>query len=287
MSKIITIKLTKASPASGSFTIKDQFGNIIAHDISKDILIKGISYTVDDNVTMITLSQQGKCMSERTKVLSTFNQVELVNTVYVQSHVACLWQHLKFNSFNKYYGSIEPYIIEFPMAFEYQDEILQSVQTYDKVFVYFDDSTGVFNYSNKIEIDNHWFSHAIVYNNQQSSGVLKLILKPLNNLREYMKYPIYNTDSKSILYSKSDNFYQFNNIFNIVKDKTVPLFTTSCESLSIDKIPNQSNLIYTPISFKKDNLRGKDVKIRMILSDRSDIHIVSQFTIISSMISYK
>ena len=287
MSKIITIKLTKASPASGSFTIKDQFGNLIASDVPKDVLIKGISYNVDDNVTMVTLTQHGKCLSEKTKSVSVINQVTLANTIYTQSHVACLWQHLQFNKFNSYYGVVEPYIIEYPFDFQSATEICQSVQSYDRVYKYLDDSTGVFSYTSKIEVDNEYFNRLIVYNGQQSSGVLNLVSKPLNNLREYMKYPIYNKDSRSILYSKSDNMYQINGFFDVVKDKTKQLFITSCESLSIDRIVNQSNMTYTQQSFHKSPLRAKNIKLRFILDNSSSIHIVSQFILEEGQISYK
>jgi hypothetical protein len=40
-------------------------------------------------------------------------------------------------------------------------------------------------------------------------------------------------------------------------------------------------------SFKKEPLRAKDLKVRHILDDRADAHLVSQFIIGSAMISYK
>ena len=95
------------------------------------------------------------------------------------------------------------------------------------------------------------------------------------------------TDSKTITYTKSDNFYQYNTFWSLVKDKALPLFLRSCESLSIDKIINQANMNYTTMSFKKEPFRAKDLKIRHILDNNSEIHIVSQFLISGSMISYK
>jgi len=102
-----------------------------------------------------------------------------------------------------------------------------------------------------------------------------------------MTYPIYNAESKTITYTKSDNFYQYNTFWGLVKDKTVPLFSTTCESLSIDKVVNQSNMDYTKRSFKKEPLRAKDLKIRHILDNSSDFHLVSQFIIAPAQISYK
>jgi hypothetical protein len=44
---------------------------------------------------------------------------------------------------------------------------------------------------------------------------------------------------------------------------------------------------YTTMSFKKDTFRAKDLKIRHILDNNSEIHIVSQFILGVSQISYK
>ena len=58
-------------------------------------------------------------------------------------------------------------------------------------------------------------------------------------------------------------------------------------SLSIDKVLNQENMIYTPRSFSKALLRAKDSKVRLILDDRSNVHIISRFVYTENQISYK
>jgi len=72
-----------------------------------------------------------------------------------------------------------------------------------------------------------------------------------------------------------------------VKDKRSPLFLATCESLSFDKVVNQANMDYNKRSFKKEPLRAKDLKVRHILDNRSDVHLVSQFIITQSQVSYK
>lgn len=288
MSKVIIIKLTKSGPTAGPFKITDEFGNIIATDVTKAQLIEGISYNVSDNVNLVTLESTGKCKIKKTFPVSVTNPVEIASSDYTQVKTACLWRHLTdVKNYNYFYGNIEPYIIEYPFSYQYQDEILQSVQDYTKAYRYWANGEGVFNYNDKVEIDNHWFNKAVLYNGQQSTGILELVPKPINNLKEYMKYPIYNADSKTITYTKSDNFYQYNTFWGLVKNKTLPLFLTSCESLSIDKIVNQANMDYGKRSFKKEPLRAKDLKVRHILDNRSDVHLVSQFIITPSQISYK
>lgn len=288
MPKSIIIKLTTGGLNVGPFTITDEFNNVIAKDVPAKDVISGVSYMVDDAVTMITLESTGKCKAKKTVSVSTLNPVQLANITYKSVKSACLWRHLKNPVvYNFFYGNVEPYIIEYPFAYSFNDEILQNVKDYTKVYKYFPDPDGVSDDNRKVEIDDAWFNKAVLYNGQQSTGVLELVPKPINNLKDYMKYPVYNADSKTIIYTKSDNFYQYNTFWSLVKNKMEPLFLRTCESLSIDKVVNQANMDYGKRSFKKEPLRAKELKIRHILDSRSDIHLVSQFIVAPSQISYK
>jgi hypothetical protein len=288
MSKVVTIKLTKAGSTVGPFTLSTEYGDIIATGVSKKSLIQGMSYSVDDRVNFLIIESTGKCKIKKTFPLEVFSIYQYQEATYTQSSTACLWRHLtNIQLYNTYYGNIEPYIIEYPFAYQYQDEILQNVKDYTKAFEYLPIPDGVFNDNTRIEVDNKWFTHAILYNGQQSSGLLELVPKPKNNLQAYNKYPIFNTDSKTITYTKSDNFYQYNTFWALQKSPYIPMFFTGCESLSIDKVINQENMDYSTRSFKKATIRAKELKIRHILKDDCTTHLVSQFIISPAQISYK
>jgi hypothetical protein len=290
MAKTIIIKLKKAGSRLTKFSISDNFGNVLATDVDKPQLINGLALSVADDVTVIVVTSTGAdCCSKSWNIpVTTITLPELASIKYVESNTSSLWTHL-LNPviYNKFYGCIHPYIIEYPFAYKFQDEILQNVKDYTKAYRYLPTDDGVFNWNRKVETDNQYFNKAVLYNGQQSSGVLELVPKPMNNLSEYLKYPIYNTESKTITFTKSDNFYQYNTFWGLVKDKSVPLFTKSCESLSIDKIVNQANMDYGKRSFKKEPLRAKELKVRHILDDKSDVHLTSQFIIAPAQISYK
>jgi len=288
MTKVITIRLVQTGPNVGPFNISDLYGNIIAENVPKKALIQGVNYVVDSSIYAVILTSIGKCKTSYTIQLKDFNIVDYANIKYTQSVTGCLWRHLtNIEIYNIFYGNIEPYIIEYPFSYKYQDEILQNVMDYTKAYEYLPIPDGVFNDNVRIETNDKWFNKAVLYNGQQSSGVLELVAKPINNLRAYMQYPIFNTESKTITYTKSDNFYQYNTFWAVEKSSQVPLFNVSCESLSIDKVVNQSNMDYGPRSFKKSPLRAKDLKVRHILDNSSTTHLVSQFIITPSQISYK
>jgi hypothetical protein len=286
--KNITIKLTKSGSSAGPFTIMDDLNNVIATDVSKRSLIRGVTYIVNSKVTMLTLESTGKCKIKKTFKLSNFTTADFINSTYTESITACLWRHLtNISLYNFFYGETQPYIIEYPFAYRYQDEILQNVKDYTKAYKYLNIPDGVFNQNTRIETNDKWFNKAILYNGQQSSGILELVAKPLHNLHAYMQYPILNDESKTITYTKSDNFYQYNTFWAAEISSQVPLFNTTCESLSIDKVVNQANMDYGPKSFKKATLRAKELKVRHILDNSSITHLVSQFIITPAQISYK
>lgn len=289
MSKTITIKIKKAGNRTSTFSISDNIGNVLGTDVPKQSLISGISYIVADNVTVVVITSTGKnCCSKSWNIpVSTITQVELAAIEFEPKNTASLWSHLQnFITYNHFYGCAHKYIVEYPYSYDYYDEIVQSLKDYTKVYTYLPSVGGNFDINRKIQTNDKYFNQAILYNDQQSSGVLQLVAKPANNLSSYLSYPKYNSDSKTILFAKSDNFYQINTFWDIVRDKTAPLFTNSCESLSIDKEVNQDNMTYTNMAYKKYKLRAKDLRIRMIYTD-TDSHLVSQFTNETSQLSFK
>jgi hypothetical protein len=288
MTKVITIKLVQTGPTAGPFIISDPYGNIIAENVSRKTLIRGISYVVDASINQVVLTSTGKCTVSVTIQLKPINIVEYQNTTYTQSVTGCLWRHLtNIQLYNTFYGNIEPYIIEYPFAYKFQDEILQNVKDYTKAYEYLPILDGVFNDNVRIETNNKYFNKAVLYNGQQSSGILELVAKPLHNMQAYMQYPKFNAESKTITYTKSDNFYQYNTFWAAEISSQIPLFRNSCESLSIDKVVNQANMDYGPRSFKKATLRAKELKVRHILDNSNTTHLVSQFITAPAQISYK
>lgn len=288
MLKILSIKITKTGTSSGPFSIYDQFGNLIAEGVPLQSLIEGVSYPVDENVNVVRMVSTGDCASEKYAGVSVItDKFAFFNTPVEETNTACLWRHLQNPEiYHSFYGVIEPYTIEYPIS-SMNTEIFQSFSDYSKVFKYTRDAHGVSNEPSKIELDDAYFNKAILYNGQQCSGVLNLVAKPKNNLKAYNLYPIYRNDGKDILYVKSDNVYKFNGFYDVVKDKQQFLFVRTCAPLSIDKTIHQENMIYTNRSFNKALLRAKDAKIRLTLDNRSDVHIVSQFVLGSTMQSYK
>jgi hypothetical protein len=189
-----------------------------------------------------------------------------------------LWKHENdISLYNNFYGNIQPYIIETPLAFKAQDEILQDVRVYSKIYKQLSETS-------QVATDDVFFNKAWIFNDSQHSGVLNLFPKPQRNLQQLRQFPKLLADGKNILFTKSDNIYAYNCFWDVVKDKTLPLFTENCSVL--DKDINELNMDYS-YQRKKELIRGKDVKIRHILDNRSDARIISQFLLTENQISFK
>lgn len=290
MSKTIVIKLKKLGSKVSTFSIYDDRNVLIKENVSRQDLISGISATIEDYVRSLKIVFAGEncCNKFITIPIGTITKPELARSKTETSNTSSIWSHLKDNTkYNTYYGCIHPYILEYPIAYRAQDEILQNVKDYSKVYKFLSETRGTSDNNRKIQTNTDYFNKAIVYNDQQCSGVLELVSKPKNNMQAQLTYPKFNEDSKSIIFTKSDNFYQYNTFWNIIKDQESPIFNSSCKSMSYDKEVNQDNMDYTSRVYRKDKIRAKDVKIRHILDDKDDIHIVSRFIIAPSQISYK
>lgn len=288
MPKNIYVKITASGYRTSAFNVTDDAGNTLGTAVPVEDLIAGIWYEVEDATLTISLESIGNCHFIMTQQIEDLYADQIAALTYTPTNTGTLWRHLTDPKLtNNYYGNIEPYIIEYPFMYSYHDEILQNVKDFTRVFRYLPIVDGVFNDNAKIEVDDQYFNKVIIYNGTQCTGLLELAPKPNNNLSAYMQYPIYGTESKVITYTKTDSFYQYNTFWSVLKNRSVPMFMTGCESLSIDKVLNQANMDYTTRSFKKEPMRGKGVLIRHILDSTSDIHLVSQFIIAPSQISYK
>lgn len=288
MLRNVYIKLTKVSPSQGPFNIYDQWGGLIAENVSRKDLIYGVGYLIDTSITMIKLASVGECEREKIMPINNTTPEDFFTTETTVIATGCIWRHLTNPViYNYYYGVTKPYIIEYPFAYDYFDEIVRNVKDYTRVYRYFSLPGEAPLPTNRRELDDEWFNKSVIYNGQQSTGLLELVPKPRHNLSQYMSYPQYREDRKIITYTKSDSFYQYNTFWSIVKDVAEPLFIRSCESLSYDKVINQDNMNYEMMSFIKAPIRGKETRVRHILDNKNDIHLVSRLLFVPTQISYK
>lgn len=195
-----------------------------------------------------------------------------------------VWLHnAAHTSYQTFYGKLEPYVLEYPFVYKAQDEIFQNVKDYTTILEYY-------NANDFYEInDNVYFNKAVLYNNQQCSGIRKLYQRPKGDMSKYFSYPKANADNIEIMFTKSDNYFNYNQIWDVVKNPNnhYPIWVDSCVNKSIDKELNNSKFDYTNRAFQKTKLRAKDLKIRHINDLYSRYKFISKFVLAPSQVSYK
>ena len=191
-----------------------------------------------------------------------------------------IWNHNLSNlSYQTYYNTLYPYIIELPISNLPQAEILKSVTINTDIQKYSSESDFYSLKSTNKENYNIFFNKAIIYNKEQSSGLLTLTEMPINNMRARFSYPIYNIDNINILYSKYGKVCTFNTFYDITKnyENQQPIFTTDWNQLQasypMDKALNIDNANYRNTN-KKIPIRSNECYVRLI----QDVHSRYKFT---------
>lgn len=124
----------------------------------------------------------------------------------------------KHNTFTGFYGTYydqppSPIEIEYPINTQAITTTLRNVETYLESYYYKSTGNGV----DRNQLADHYWTKAIISNNEQISGILNL--NPKTNPYSDLAYPIIGSNSISILYSNKENIYRFNQFWDITKDR--------------------------------------------------------------------
>ena len=169
-----------------------------------------------------------------------------------------IWKHANFTSstFCRFYG------IEYPWEIDYVSSTGQTVNTTRSVeyllesYVY--DRDGI----DRFQVLDHNFDEAIVYNTEQTSGVLRLNATPKNNAPMILGFPKVNLSNIDILYSKEEQKIRFNQFWDITNDRGEFFAGTLVQQSIWDtelngyiRVLNPNNLNYAKPAFQRKKFR--------------------------------
>lgn len=126
-----------------------------------------------------------------------------------------LWRHNdRWDNFCNFYGTYYPFEVEYAFSTGSSVTTMKNVEYYLETYKY-----GT-NGQDKFHVLDYNFDSAIVYNSEQTSGLLNLNLKSKSDPFSYLNYPIINpTGSTEILFSKEEQKYRFNQFNDITKNR--------------------------------------------------------------------
>jgi hypothetical protein len=204
----------------------------------------------------------------------------LINT----STGASTWNHnLSIYTYQTYYNRLYPYILEynvnsFPQVSTINSvTLMQDIQEYYSDYEYYSLSTA-----NKKNLAN--FTKAIIYNKEQSSGIIKLIPEEFGNTRQKITYPRMTATGIEALISRREHLYTFNGFWNVAaQGNGQPLWSTQWSDLitqyPIDKIPNTKSVRPVSVSYQKSKIKSDFAKVRLIQDQYSRFKFINTIQI--------
>jgi len=166
-----------------------------------------------------------------------------------------LWKHNEeFNSYCNFYGLDYPFEVEYILSTGQQVNTLRSVEYFLEVYKYA--QNGI----DRFHVLDFNFDEAVIHNSEQCSGVLRLNLKPKNDILSSLQYPIVNFNSIDILYSKEEHKYRFNQFWDITDDRgefniNAQRHIWNTEPNGFRKSLNFNNLNYAKNEFERKKFR--------------------------------
>ena len=168
-----------------------------------------------------------------------------------------IWKHGNYtNNFCNFYGVDYPFTIDYVSSTGQTVNTTRSVEYLLESYVY--DTDGI----DRFQILDYNFDEAIIYNTEQTSGLLNLKPTPKNNAPLIVNYPIVNPSSIDILYSKEEQKIRFNQFWDITNNRgeffagvlvQQPIWNTELNGYI--RVLNAANLNYAKPAFERKKFR--------------------------------
>lgn len=179
------------------------------------------------------------------------------NTTQTNGVSSTVWKHGNFtSSFCKFYGVDYPFTIDYVSSTGQTVNTTRSVEYLLESYVY--DIDGI----DRFQILDYNFDEAVIYNTEQTSGLLRLNPTPKNNAPLIVNYPIVNFSSIDILYSKEEQKIRFNQFWDITNNRgeffagvlvQQPIWNTELNGYI--RVLNPANLNYAKPAFERKKFR--------------------------------
>jgi hypothetical protein len=164
-----------------------------------------------------------------------------------------------------YYGIDYPFEVEFTVNTGQEVNSLRSIQYYLESYKYSP------NCYDRFHVLDYNFDEATIYNTEQTSGLLKLVLNPKQDPTAILQYPIINPTNINVLFSKEENKYRFNQFWDVTEDRgeyfnpAIPGFAEraiwNTQANGYVRLLNANNLNYNKDPFQRKKFRHYTVSV--------------------------
>jgi hypothetical protein len=190
-----------------------------------------------------------------------------------------IWKHnLRCDLFCNYYDIEYPFDIEFVSATGQMVNSVRNIEYLLEAYRFYN------NCRDKFHILDENFDQAMVYNSEQVSGLLELVIKDKKNPLNLLTYPQVGAQSIKINFSKEEQKSRFNQFWDVTKDRgefsgvSLPMFLTKPNGYDYAINPSYIDLQKSPLERKKfrhnvnrvwlRKLKSGDVKLLFKISNQ-------------------
>lgn len=153
-----------------------------------------------------------------------------------------------------YYGVKRPFEIEYVDSNKFRTAVLTNIFYYQETFKYYEDCINKY-------LSQENFTHMIIYNNNQTSGLLKITKYPDNPYLAY-EYPKQTALGYEVLCENVENEFRINQIQDIyAKNNLAPVIE---KSNGYDLIVNPAAHDFKQNPLEAEDFRHYDTRIRLI-----------------------
>lgn len=197
---------------------------------------------------------------------------------------ASTWNHnLNSLTYQTYYNKLYPYILEYNVsnltknATTNSISLIQDIQEYYSDYEYYSIATA-----NNKNLAN--FTKAIIYNKEQSSGIINLIPEEFGNTRQKIMYPRTTLNGIETIISRRDNTYTFNGFWSVTNQSSgQPIWSTKWSDkltqYPIDKVPNTKTVVPSSIAYQKQKIKSDFCKVRLIQDKYSRYRFINHLQV--------
>jgi hypothetical protein len=192
-----------------------------------------------------------------------------------------LWDHnLTNKSYQVFYGKVFPWSIQTITKYDVSKNHLNSVE-YSMDAIRYHNEYDQF-YNNQVT-----FNKAVVSNQSQSTGTLKLDFNTKQNLNVLTSYPKANVDSTTIRVTNSDGVWRFNQFYDLASSRTnnIPLWLNNCANT--ERVPNPKAINYQTPDLDKRRIRGEWNRVMLINDEHTNYKMIFKWLQNNSVKTYR
>lgn len=199
----------------------------------------------------------------------------------INGDVSSLWIHNMTNkSYQVFYGKLWPFTIQTITKSDIYKNNVNSVEYGLDVIRYHNDYDSF--YTNDVT-----FNKAVVFTQNQNSGLLELDFNTKKDLFGLINYPIVNAKSTTIRVTNADGIWRFNQFYDLVKsrDNNIPIWKNNCANS--EKLLNDYALDYQMPDLDKKRIRGEWVKVKLTNDIHSNYKMIFKWLVNKSVKTYR